>query len=218
MKFSVLLRKDLRREWRSKHVLQAGAVLVALFFVVGLFAFQNLQDSPRAAAFLLWTPILFSTAAMVGRAFGNEHDLGTLAWLQSLPFPTAWIGWSRTLVDGFVALFLVGLSALLARAVFEIPLSLPLLALLGLATIGLAVMGSLSAAIATQAAARELLLPLLLIPVAAPLLMAGVKGTMQVLVQPTWESGQSSLLLLLAYDAIAIGLAAILWQPLLEDA
>lgn len=218
MRFSVLLRKDLRREWRSKHVLQAGAVLVALFFVVGLFAFQDLQDAPRAAAFLLWTPVLFATAAMVGRAFGNEHDLGTLAWLQSMPFPTAWLGWSRTLVDGIVAMVLVGLSAGLARVVFNVPVSVPLLVLLALATIGLAVMGSLSAAIATQATARELLLPLLMIPVAAPLLMSGVKGTMQLLVQPTWESGQSTMLLLLAYDAIALGLAAILWQPLLEDA
>lgn len=218
MKFSTLLAKDFRRELRSKHTIQAGAVLVALFFVVGLFAYNNLATSPRAAAALIWTPIVYATAAMVGRAFGNETDLKTMQWLQSMPFPTAWIGWSRTIVDGLVAGGLVSISLLLAKLMFEVPLSWPLFALALLATIGLATIGSLSAAIATQAAAREILLPLLMIPVSAPLLMAGVKGTMQVLVDPTWASAQTSIMLIAAFDLIALGMATFLWTPLLEDA
>lgn len=216
MKFAALLKKDLQRELRSKHVFQAGAVLVALFFVVGLFAFNTLEGEPRAAAFLLWTPILYATAAMVGRAFGNENDLRTLQWMQSLPFPNAWIGWSRTIIDGAVAILLVALATLVAFAAFSISVSLPLLALLLLATIGLVIVGSLSAAIATQANARELLLPLLMIPVAAPVILSGVKGTMQLLVDASWASAKTPLLLIAGYDIIALGLAAILWAPLLE--
>jgi ABC-type transport system involved in cytochrome c biogenesis permease component len=218
MKFRTLLVKDLRREIRSKHTIQAGAVMVALFFMVGLFAYNGLAHNPRAAAAMIWTPIIYAAAAMVGRTFGNETDLKTMQWLQSMPFPNSWIGWSRTLVDGIVALALVALSLLLANLMFEIPLSTPLFVLALLSTIGLAIIGSLSAAIATQASAREILLPLLMIPVSAPLLMSGVKGTMQILADPTWASAQTPLLLVAAFDLVALGMASFLWEPLLEDA
>jgi heme exporter protein B len=214
--FAALLWKDVRREARGKEGLQAALVLAALFLLLDLFAFRSLDAEPRVAAAVVWTPLVFATAALVARGFAHEADRGTLVLLRSAPVPLAWHGWSRTLVHlALVAVLAAGTLAL-AVALFALPVGGALLAAVALAVPGLAIAGTLASALAAQARMRDALLPVLLVPVLAPLLQAGVEATRLALSGAGFAEARPALLLLLAYDLVAAGVAALLWPSLLE--
>lgn len=213
MNLGVLVWKDLRREVRSKESLQAGLVLVGLFFVLYLFAITDLQD-PVLAAVAVWTPILYGTAALSARGMGSEVDRGTLAWLRSAPVPVAWHGWSRTLVNLGLTAMLAAIALLLGAAGFLMPLNGPMWLVAGLAVVGLAIAGTLAGGLAAQARGREVLMPILLIPVAAPLVQAGIAATFAAM---DGDIDRSAILLMAGYDIIIAGLAYLLWPFALES-
>lgn len=214
MSFAALVGKDLRRELRSKEALLAGLLLVALAFLAALFA-DPAHDGGTLAA-LLWTPLLFATVALVGRGFASEFDRGTIQLLRAAPVPLAWHGWSRTLVHLFVTGLVAGTAVAVAAALFAFDVGSPLVAVLGLGTIGLAIVGTLASAISAQARTREVLLPVLLVPVAAPLLQAGVHATVDAIAGGGWGDLQVPLLLMAGYDIAAAGVAWLLWPFVLE--
>lgn len=216
MSFAALLWKDARRELRGKEAIQAGGVLVGLFLVLDLFAFRSLEGEARAAAAVLWTPVLYATAAMVGRGLASEHDRGTIHLLRSAAVPVAWHGWSRTLVHAVLVLLLAAFTVLLVAALFAVPLSPVLWAAMALAAIGLTVVGTLASGLAAQARARETLLPILLLPVLAPLLQSGIAATLGALGGASLVEMRAPLLLLAGYDVAAIGVAWLLWPAVLE--
>ncbi len=214
MSFLALVQKDLKREARSKESVLAGLVLVALAFLAALFADPAHDDGSIAA--LLWTPLLFATVALLGRGFAGEVDKGTLGLMRAAPVPLAWHGWSRTLVHLLVAVLVAAASLAVTAGLFAVPTPLTLVATLALAALGLAVVGTLASAISAQARTREVLLPVLLVPVAAPLLQAGVRATVQALAGAGWADLQAPLLLMVGYDVAAAGVAWLLWPIVLE--
>ncbi len=216
MMLRMLLWKDLRRELRGKEGIAAGLVLVALFLTLDLWAFNDLSTQPAAAAVVLWTPIVFATAALVGRGMATEVDRGTMEWLRSLPGSLGLHGLSRTLIDGTMALLIAIFTAGLATLLFDIALSAPVWLFLLLGIIGLVTVGSLVAGLAAHASAREVLLPILLVPVAAPLLMACVEGTMAALNGGNLSDVRAPLLIAIGYDLVVAGVAWLLWPIVLE--
>jgi heme exporter protein B len=214
--FAALLWKDARREARGKEGLQAALVLAALFLLLDLFAFKALDGEPRVAAAVVWTPLVFATAALVARGFAHEADRGTLVLLRSAPVPLAWHGWSRTLVHLVLVAVLAAGTLALAVALFALPVNAALLVAVALGVPGLAIAGTMASALAAQARMRDALLPVLLVPVLAPLLQAGVEATRLALSGAGLAEVQTPLLLLVAYDLVAAGVAALLWPSLLE--
>ena len=212
--FAALVGKDLRREARSKEAVLAGLLLVALAFLAALFA-DPARDGGTMAA-LLWTPLLFATVALVGRGFASEMDRGTVHLLRAAPVPLALHGWSRTVVHLLVAGLVAAASVALLAGLFALDVTAPLAATLALGAAGLAVVGTLASAISAQARTREVLLPVLLVPVAAPLLQAGVRATVDALAGAGWSDLQGELLLMAGYDVMAAGVAWLLWPLVLE--
>lgn len=211
-----LLWKDARRELRSKEALQAGATLVVLFAVLYLFIFPTLEGQVRAATAVVWAPLVFAAAALSGRHIATETDTGTLDWLRAAPVHPVWIGVSRTVIDASVLLALAFATLALDALAFDLPLPAPLWLVLGLGGLGLAIIGSLTGALAAQSRARDLLLPILVVPVAAPLLLAGVQATLTVMSGGGWSDVQAPLLLLAGFDIAAAGVAWLLWPVVLE--
>lgn len=211
MSFQALLAKDVARELRSKESLQAGLVLVGLFFL--LFLFTGGAFEGRLAVVALWTPLLYGGAALTGRGWASEQDRGTMEWLMSLPVAAHLHGWSRTLVGLLLMLLLAALSLFLAVVGFGVPFSWPLAAVMALAATGLSLIGNLGGALAAQAKAREILAPILLIPVAAPLVQAGVHATIQVL---DGQAPGTAGLLMIGYNLVALGACWLLWPFVLE--
>lgn len=214
MSLLALVRKDLRRELRARDGLLTGLVLVALSFLVVLFAAPD--HDARTTSALLWGPLVFATVALLGRGFSLEMDRGTITLLRAAPVPLAWHGWSRTIVHFLVATLIAGASLALAAGLFSFAPGLALVVVLALAVVGLAVVGTLTSALAAQARLREVLLPVLLIPVAAPLLQAGVQATVDALAGAALADLQTPVLLMAGYDVAALGVAWLLWPLVLE--
>lgn len=216
MSWTALLWKDVRREARGKEALQAGLVLLGLFLVLDLFAFPTLQGAPRAAAAALWTPLLYGGAALTGRGFAAEQDRGTLDLLRSAPVPLLWHGLSRAALHALLTAGLAMLSLGGVWLLFGIAAPPAVAVVLLLASVGIAVAGTATSALAAQTRSRDILLPILLVPVLAPLLQAGLRATIAGLGGAALADLHLPLLLMAGYDLVAIGAAVVVLPFALE--
>jgi heme exporter protein B len=172
---AALARKDLLVELRSRDTVPA-----MLLFVVGglvVFHFALAEDSRRAAAGMLWIALLFTALLALVRAFVAERDESVIDGLLLAPCDRSAIWLGKTLsVVAFLAL--AEAVALPAFALFYQPVTWELIAGVALANIGIAAVGTLLGAMAAAARARELLLPLLFMPLAIPIVIGGVGATL----------------------------------------
>jgi heme exporter protein B len=173
---AALTRKDLVVELRSRDTVPA-----MLLFVVGalvVFHFALSEDSSRlAAAGMLWIALLFTALLALVRAFVAERDEAVIDGLLLAPCDRSAIWLGKTL-SVFAFLVLAEAVALPAFAVFYEPVTWELIAGVALANVGIASVGTLLGAMAAAARARELLLPLLFMPLAIPIIVGGVGATL----------------------------------------
>jgi heme exporter protein B len=173
---AALARKDLVVELRSRDTVPA-----MLLFVVGalvVFHFALSEDSSRlAAAGMLWIALLFTALLALVRAFVAERDEAVIDGLLLAPCDRSAIWLGKTL-SVFAFLVLAEAVALPAFAVFYEPVTWELIAGVALANVGIASVGTLLGAMAAAARARELLLPLLFMPLAIPIIVGGVGATL----------------------------------------
>ncbi len=188
-----LTRKDLRVELRARDTLPAMLLFVLSTLVVFHFALPE-GTGDDAAYGLLWVAIVFTALLGLARAWVPEHEHGVLDGLLLAPCDRSAIWVGKTLAT-LAFLLAAQVVALPAFALFFAPLDATALVGVLLADIGICAVGSLLAAMAAAGRARELLLPLLLLPLAIPLIVGGVGAAIST------EPGRY-LLLLALYDAI----------------
>src|ERR671933_1591158 len=169
---AVLARKDLLLELRGRDTLPA-----MLLFVVGVlvvFHFALPADASRRASFgLLWVAIVFTALLGLGRAFVAEREQGVLDGLVLAPSDRSAI-WLGKVVATLAFLAVAEVVALPAFALFFTSVSAQTIAGVVLADLGICAVGVLLAAMAAAGRARELLLPLLFLPLAVPIVIGGV--------------------------------------------
>ena len=167
-----LARKDLLIELRTRDTLPAMVLFVVSALTVFHFALPG-GSSARVETGLLWIAILFTGLLGLARAFAAEREQGLLDGLVLAPSDRSAIWVGKTIgVTAF--LVLAELVALPAFALFFHPVTWELIAAVALADIGIAAIGTLLAAIAAASRSRELLLPLLFLPLAIPVVIGGV--------------------------------------------
>jgi heme exporter protein B len=171
---AALARKDLLLELRGRETLPAMALFVVAMLVAFRFALSD--EDTDAAAGLLWLAILFTALLGLGRAFVAEREQGVLDALVLAPCDRSAI-WLGKLLATLAFLVLVELIALPAFALFFAPVSGATVAAVALADVGICAVGTLLAAMAVAGRARELLLPLLFLPLALPIVVGGVGAT-----------------------------------------
>jgi heme exporter protein B len=170
-----LARKDVLLELRSRDTLPAMLLFVVSTLVV--FNFSLPAGSSRLAAYgLLWVAIVFTALLGLGRAFAAEREQRLLDGLVLAPCDRSAI-WLGKVASVFGLLVVAELVALPAFALFFAPVDATLIAAVLLADVGLAAVGTLLAAMAVASRARELLLPLLFLPLVIPLVVGGVGAT-----------------------------------------
>jgi heme exporter protein B len=167
-----LARKDLLLELRSRDTLPAMLLFVVSTLVVFHFALPG-DASDTAETGLLWVALLFTALLGLVRAFVAEREERVLDGLVLAPCDRSaiWLGKGIGVLAFLVAAELVALPA---YALFFQPVGWELVAAIALADIGLAAVGTLLAAMATAGRARELLLPLLFLPLVIPIVVGGV--------------------------------------------
>ncbi|MBA3381882.1 MAG: heme exporter protein CcmB [Actinobacteria bacterium] len=190
---AALTRKDLRVELRAKDTLPAMLLFVLSTLVVFHFALPE-GTGEDAAYGLLWVAIVFTALLGLARAWVPEQEHGVFDGLVLAPCDRSaiWVGKSVATLAFLLAAQVVALPAF---ALFFAPLDGAALVGVLLADIGICAVGSLLAAMAAAGRARELLLPLLLLPLSIPLIVGGVGAAIST------EPGRY-LVLLALYDGI----------------
>lgn len=217
----VVVWKDLLVERRSKETLNA----LFFFSLLLLFVFQFAlgPDRERLAATLpglLWLGFILAGLLGLGRTFVLERENDCWEGLLLAPGDKSAIYVGK--LAGNLLLMLVVEAMLLALFVIffniEIAAALPGLALIILlGTLGLAAVGTLFAAMTAQVRARELLFPVLLLPVQVPVLLATVKATEAVLLGEPLGAVAHWLKLLAAADVIYVAAGVLTFDFLLES-
>jgi heme exporter protein B len=172
---AALARKDLLVELRTRDTVPAMLLFVVAALVVFHFALPE-DSSQLAASGMLWIALLFTALLALVRSFVGERDESTLDGLILAPCDRSAIWLGKTLSVLAFLLFAEAV-ALPAFALFYEAVTWELVAGLALANLGIAAVGTLLGAMAAAARARELLLPLLFLPVAIPLVVGGVGAT-----------------------------------------
>jgi heme exporter protein B len=167
-----LARKDLRLELRARDTLPAMLLFVVATLAVFHFALPT-GSGDDAAYGMLWIAIVFTALLGLARAWAPERDGGALDGLVLAPCDRSAIWLGKTLA---VLVFLTAAEvvALPAFALFFAPIDLVAVAGVVLASVGISAVGSLLAAMAAASRGREVILPLLFLPLAIPLVVGGV--------------------------------------------
>jgi heme exporter protein B len=188
-----LARKDLLLELRARDTLPAMLLFVVSALVVFHFALPS-DSSDLAAKGLLWVALIFTALLGLVRAFAAEREQGLLDGLVLAPCDRSAIWLSKSLAM-LAFLVLAEVVALPAFAILYTGIDGTAIAGVALADLGICTVGTLLAAMAAASRARELLLPLLFLPLAVPIVVGGVGASVV-------ENGGRYLALLAVYDAI----------------
>lgn len=173
--------KDLRIERRGRVL--TNQVLPFALIVMVMFAFALDSDAvlERVAPGLVWLAVLFSTLFVIARSFAVESADGALDQLRTSGAPSAgiFLGKAAALMIQLLVLVVVLVSAaiVLYRADLSWSGGVLLVTTAVAATCGLAAVGTLYGGLSAGAKGRETLLPLLVLPVVAPVLIGATRAT-----------------------------------------
>jgi len=216
-------RKDLTIEWNSRILVNQVAPFAAIVMVLFAFALDNEGILQRVAPGLVWLATLFSMLVVIQRTFAVESADGALDALRVAGVnPSAiFAGKALALMVQLFALELLLLGT--AVVLYGVSMSLvgfaeAILTLLA-ATVGLACVGTLYGGLAAGARGRETLLPLLLLPVVAPVLIGATRAT-----EAAFESGGTKvsegwpwIVLLVIFAVIFSAVGSVAFGPLVDE-
>jgi heme exporter protein B len=209
-------RKDLTSEWRSRELVPALGQFIILALVIANFGFQiDGQNASAIAPGVLWLALVFAGLVAFGRAFAAEREQASLEAMLLTPAPASAIFAGKALA---AALMLVICEAVLLPALslfFGTPLNFPVIVAVLLATVGMAALGVLFAAMVARVRARELLLPLLTVPLWIPFIIAGGQAVQVGMgARGTYDQ---ALALLLDFDILFVVLTSLAARYVLDD-
>jgi heme exporter protein B len=209
-------RKDLTSEWRTRELVPALAQFIILALVIANFGFQiDARNASSIAPGVLWLALVFAGLVAFGRAFAAEREQASLEAMLMTPASPVAIFAGKALA---ATILLVGCEAVMLPALalfFGTPLSVQVVAAVLLATIGMAALGCLFAAMVARVRARELLLPLLTLPLWIPFIIAGGEAV-QVAMGASGSYDQA-LALLVDFDILFVVLTSLAARFVLDE-
>jgi heme exporter protein B len=217
-----ILRKDLRLELRTKESVPAMTLFTLTVYVLFHFGLDRDSLDGELASGVLWVTLLLAAVIGVSRLFAAEREQGGIDGLLLAPVDRTSLFLAKAAA---LFLFLVAVEVVAVPAFGLLLLgpglggALPeLLAILALGDLGIAAVGALVAALAAETRARELIVPLLLLPLLVPVLIACAQAS-EPLLRP--DQGPEDLArwlgLLTLYDVVFVLLSVAVFDYLLED-
>jgi len=214
----LLLWKDVVVELRAKELVYATIFFGAVVILVFCFAFLGgPKPTVDVAAGVLWVAITLAGTVGISRAFEREREGDTMRALLLAPVPRSALYLSKLSAISLLMVIVETVALLLVSLLFGIPIGgiLPsLVALLFLGTIGFAAVAALFGASLGRARSRDVLLPLLVYPIVVPVLIAGTRGTVALLVGAEPAVASFWLKFLLVFDAVFVSLGVWVFEPL----
>jgi heme exporter protein B len=219
---AALVWKDFRLELRTRESVPAMVLFALGTFVLFHFALDQEEISGSLASGVLWVTLLFASVLGVNRLFVAEREEGGFDGFLLAPVDRT----SMFVAKAFVLFVFLAAVEVFVVAAFAILLLGPspwaplpgLVVVLALADVGLAVVGTLVAGLAVQTRARDLLGPLLSLPLSVPLVIAGARATTPLLAAEGAGALEARWLAILGlYDLVFGLLAYAIFDFLLED-
>ncbi len=219
---AALLRKDLLVELRTKEAVPAMALFAISTFVVFHFGLDRDTVEGDVAAGVLWVTMLFAAVLGINRLFVAEAEQGGFDGFLLAPVERTALLVAKALAL-LVFLAIVQLVAVPAFAILllgpDVFQALPaLLVVLVLADVGIAVIGTLVSALGIRTRARDLIVPILLLPLLIPVVLAAAQATAPLFAQAGAGPLPGRWLAILAIYDVVFGLIAYaVFDFLLED-
>jgi heme exporter protein B len=217
------LRKDLRLEWRSRDSINGMLFFALLVVVVFGLAFDPTgypTTTRQISGGILWVALLFASMTALNQSWSRELRNQVLEAQRMAPSPASALFLGKAIAN---MIFVLVVEAVLAP-VFIVFFNLHVLGniwlmalILPLGTWALVVNGTFFAALGLRSRNRELLLPLLLLPISLPALLAMVQGTTGILTADLDSIQIGSWIRLLAgYDIIFTTIGILLFETVLN--
>ena len=211
--------KDITAELRTREMISAMLVFSVLVLLVFSFALDLQGTVARAAApGVLWATVAFTGTLGLGRSLAREHQTGCIDGLLLAPVDRSAIFLGKALGNLAFIVVVEGVLLPLFSALFDVPLLRPAVLLVAaLGTVGYAVVGTLLAAIAINTRAREVMLPVLLIPLAIPALIAAVRATGVLVDGGVLAEVGGWIRLLVVYDLVMVAVSMLTFDFVVEE-
>ena len=211
--------KDIRLEARTKETISAVlAFAIIIAFIFG-FAFD---PSPTIVAVvgpgIVWVAYVFTGILGMNRTFALERDRGTLDGLLLAPVSRESVYAGKLASTATIMLVVEAALFPVFLVLFDLNLFNIWFVLVALAaTIGFATVGTLFSAIAAHTRAREVLLPLLFLPIVLPVIIGAVSGTDAAIAGDGWDGVGKWLQFIVAFDAVFLVLSSWAFDFVLEE-
>jgi heme exporter protein B len=210
----LLVAKDLRLEWRTREIVTTVGLLAFLLVIV----LGAARSDPESAPAAMWVTYAFAATLGFTRTFALERD--HLTALRLAPVDRGSVFLAKALTNWLMLLVVQAISLPVFGALFTetvwtrlAPLSLPIV----LGGIGLSAVGTLFGGLIVQTRLREALLPILMLPVTLPLLIAAVSATGAILGGQPISAAGAQLQLLGAFDILFLTTSWLLFDFVLEE-
>jgi heme exporter protein B len=214
-----ITRKDVISEFRTREIILSVLVFTLLVILIFNFAFG---ESPQAvnltAPGMLWVTFAFAGVLSLNRAFVMEKEEGCLEGLMVCPVSREAI-YAGKMLGSFLFMLLI---EIVATPIFAFLFNLNVLTfeiavITLLATVGFVACGTLFSALAMRTKSRELVLPILFLPVVVPVIISAVKASGLALAGASWSGMAGWLLVIAAFDAIFLVVSFWVFSFVIEE-
>lgn len=217
-KVGAIVWKDVVAELRTKEMFTSMLMFAFLVVLIFNFAFELRRvDMDLLGPGILWVAFTFAGVLGLNRSFVLEKDRGSLEGLMLAPVDRSAIYLGKLLGNLLFMLVMEAFAVPLFAVLNNQPVLLPgLVPVVFLGTLGFVAVGTLFAAMAVNTRTREVMLPILLLPMMVPVIIAAVKATGVVMAGEPLSAAGDWLSLLVAFDVIFLAVCWLVFEYVVE--
>ena len=214
-----IVQKDLAAEFRSFELVSAMLVFSLLVIIIFNFALElDVKVRQSVTAGVLWTTFAFAGTLGLNRSMSTEKDRGCMDGLLLAPVDRSAIYFGKAISNLAFMLIVEAIVLPVYSLLYNVNLfRFDLLGVILLGSIGYTAVGTLLSAMSVQTRTREVLLPILLFPVAIPVLLASVKASNGLLAGAEFAEILTPLNILVVYDIVFIAVAFMVFDFVVEE-
>ena len=211
--------KDTISEMRTKEIISSVLVFTILVIVIFNFAFGTSQETMRRVApGILWVTFAFAGVLSLNRAFIPEKEQGCLEGLMVCPISREAIYVGKMLGSLLFMLIIEAIALPIFTILFNLTvLSLQLITITFLATVGFVAVGTLFSALAINTKAREMVLPILFLPIVVPVIISAVEASGKAISGESWGELAPWLQIIGVFDAIFLVVSFLVFSYIIEE-
>ncbi len=216
-----LVYKDVLIELRSREVIWSMVVFAITVLVIFNFIFDPGTDiMQKTAPGILWVAIIFSSNLGLNRTFVKEQEAGNMQGILLTPMDRSAVFLAKMLAN---VIFISAVQVIMLPVMiilYDLPVTGTfglLLLVLFLGILGFASVGTLFSAIAANTKSREIMLPILLLPVTVPVILGAIKSTQYLLSAEPLSKVYPWMRLLIGFDVIFFVVCYLLYEYVIEE-